>query len=151
MASGTTDRGKKLLLDYAFEASTVPSTYYLALCTSATTPSRSTNLFSDLTEIAAGNGYTTGGSSLTAATDFTVTEMDGTDGKGAKVLVADVTWTASSGNLPSSGDGARWAVLLNGNVSGSDVLAYFDLVSDRTVSDTQTLTIEDAEIDANEP
>jgi hypothetical protein len=77
--------------------------------------------------------------------------MDGTGGVGAKVVVADVTWTASGGNLPASGDGARWAVLLDGAVSGSNVLAYFDLVSDRTVSDGQTLTIEDSEIDANEP
>ena len=149
MASGTTDRGKKLLLDYAFEASTVPSTYYLALCTSATTPTKAINTFSQLVEINSGNGYVTGGSSLTAATDFTVTEVDGA--VGAKVVIADVTWSASGGNLPSSGDGARWAVLLDGAVSGSNVLAYFDLVSDRTVSDTQTLTIEDAEIDANEP
>jgi len=149
MASGTTDRGKKLLLDYAFEASTVPTTYYLALCTSATSPTKATNLFSDLTEVAAGNGYVTGGSALTAATNFTVTEVDST--VGAKVVIDDVTWTASGGDLPSSGDGARWAVLLDGAVSGSNVLAYFDLVSDRTVSDTQTLTIEDAEIDANEP
>jgi hypothetical protein len=149
MASGTTDRGKKLLLDYAFEASTVPTTYYLALLTSATTPTKAINLFSELTEIAAGNGYTTGGNALTAATDFTVTEVDST--VGAKVVLSDQTWTASAGNLPSSGDGARWAVLLDGSVSGSNVLAYFDLVSDRTVSDTQTLTIQAAEIDANEP
>ena len=149
MASGTTDRGKKLLLDYAFEASTVPTTYYLALCTSATSPTKAINTFSQLVEINSGNGYVTGGSSLTAATNFTVTEVDGA--VGAKVVIDDVTWTASGGNLPASGDGARWAVLLDGAVSGSNVLAYFDLVSDRTVSDTQTLTIEDAEIDANEP
>ena len=149
MASGTTDRGKKLLLDYAFEASTVPTTYYLALCTSSTTPTKATNVFTDVDEISTGNGYTTGGASLTAATDFTVTEVDGT--VGAKVVIANVTFSASGGNLPSSGDGARWAVLLDGSSGGSNVLAYFDLVSDRTVSDTQTLTIQAAEIDANEP
>ena len=149
MASGTTDRGKKLLLDYAFEASTVPTTYYLALCTSAVTPSKSINTFSELTQVATGQGYTDGGASLTAATNFTVTEVDGA--VGAKVVIDDVTWTASGGNLPASGDGARWAVLLDGAVSGSNVLAYFDLLSDRTVSDTQTLTIKAAEIDANEP
>jgi len=66
-------------------------------------------------------------------------------------VIDNVVFTASGGNLPASGDGARWAVLLDGNVSGSNVLAYFDLVSDRTVSDTQTLTIAAAEIDANEP
>ena len=149
MASGTTDRGKKLLLDYAFEASTVPTTYYLALCTSATSPTKAINTFSQLTQVATGQGYTDGGASLTAADDFTVTEVDGA--VGAKVVIDNVVFTASGGNLPASGDGARWAVLLDGNVSGSNVLAYFDLVSDRTVSDTQTLTIAAAEIDANEP
>ena len=149
MASGTTDRGKKLLLDYAFEASTVPSTYYLALCTNSSVPTKATNVFSDLNEVATGNGYSTGGNSLTAATDFTVTEVDGV--VGAKVIISDQTWTAAGGNLPSSGDGCRWAVLLDGSSGGSNVLAYFDLVSDRTVSDTQTLTIQAAEIDANEP
>lgn len=150
MASGTTDRGKKLLLDYAFEAVAQPATYYLALCTSAVTPTKATNVFSEMTEIAAGNGYTTGGASLTAATDFTVTEVDGAT-VGSKVVLADKTWTAAGGNLPASGSGARWAVLLDGALSTSQVIAYFDLVSDRTVSDTQTLTIQAAEIDANNP
>lgn len=150
MASGTTDRGKKLLLDYAFEASTVPTTYYLALATSAATPSKVSNLWSEMTEIATGNGYTSGGSALTAATNFTVTEVDGAS-VGAKVIADDVTWTASGGNIPASGSGARWALLLDGNISTSNILSYFDLVSDRTVSDTQTLTIQAAEIDANEP
>ena len=149
MASGTTDRGKKLLLDYAFEASTVPTTYYLALCTATTTPTKAINTFSQMSEVAAGNGYTTAGSALTAATDFTVTEVDST--VGAKVIISDQTWTAAGGDLPASGLGARWAVLLDGALSTSNVLAYFDLVSARTVSDTQTLTIQAAEIDANEP
>ena len=148
MASGTTDRGKYQLLKYAFDATSVPSTYYLALCTATTTPTKATNLLSDLTECSAGNGYTSGGESLTADTDFTVTEVDST--VGAKVVLANKTWTASGGNLPS-GDGARWAVLLDGNTSSSNVLAYFDLSSARTVSDTQTLTIQAAEIDLNEP
>lgn len=148
MASGSTDRGKFQMLKYAFDATTVPSTYYLALCTATTTPTKATNVFSDLTEVSAGNGYTSGGSSLTADTNFTVTEVDST--VGAKVVVDNVTWTASGGDLPS-GDGARWAVLLDGNTSSSNVLAYFDLTSARTVSDGQDLTVQACEIDLNEP
>ena len=149
MASGTTDRGKFQLLKYAFDATSVPSTYYLALCTSATTPAKTSNVFSDLQQVSAGNGYTSGGSALTADTDFTVAEEDST--VGASVIVSNVTWTASGGNIPASGDGARWAVLLDGNTSSANVLAYFDLSSDRTVSDGQTLTIQACEIDLNEP
>ena len=148
MASGSTDRGKFQMLKYAFDATTVPSTYYLALCTATTTPTKATNVFSDLTEVSAGNGYTSGGSSLTADTNFTVSEVDSTIG--AKVVIDNVTWTASGGNLPS-GDGARWAVLLDGNTSSANVLGYFDLTSARTVSDGQTLTVQACEIDLNEP
>ena len=149
MASGTTDRGKYLLLKYGFDAETVPTTYYFGLATSATSPTKAINTFSQLTEVATGNGYTAGGASLTASTHFTVTEVDST--VGAKVVLDNVVFTASGGNLPASGDGARWGVLLDGTGGSSNVLAYFDLVSDRTVSDTQTLTISAAEIDANEP
>lgn len=148
MASGSTDRGKFQMLKYAFDATTVPSTYYLALCTATTTPTKATNLLSDLTEVSAGNGYSSGGNALTADTDFTVAEEDST--VGASVIVSDQTWTASGGNLPS-GDGARWAVLLDGNTSSSNVLGYFDLTSARTVSDGQTLTVQACEIDLNEP
>lgn len=148
MASGTTDKGKYLLLKYAFDGTTVPSNFYLALCTATTTPTKAINTFSELTEVSSGNGYTSGGVALASSTNFTVTEVDGT--VGAKVVCDNVTWTASGGNLPS-GDGARWAVLLDGNVSSSNVIAYFDLSSARTVSDTQTLTIQAAEIDLNEP
>ena len=148
MASGTTDRGKFQLLKYAFDATTVPSTYYLALCTATTTPTKATNTFNQLTEVNAANGYSAYGNALTADTNFTVTEVDGTIG--AKVVLDNQTWTASGGNLPS-GDGARWAVLIDGNTSSANVLAYFDLSSARTVSDGQTLTIQAAEIDLNEP
>jgi len=148
MASGTTDKGKYLLLKYAFDGTSAPSNYYLALCTATTTPTKAINTFSELTEVSAGNGYTAGGEPLASDTAFTVTEVDGSIG--AKVVCANVTWTADGGDLPS-GDGARWAVLLDGNTSSSNVVAYFDLSSARTVSDTQTLTIQAAEIDLNEP
>jgi hypothetical protein len=62
-------------------------------------------------------------------------------------------WTASTGPLPASGGGARYAVLTddNGTVSSREVLAYFDLVSDRVVSDGQTITLQDSELLLSEP
>jgi hypothetical protein len=86
-------------------------------------PGPDTNTVSDLTEIAAGNGYTSGGYQL------------------------------SPGATEASGAGARYAVLIDDNVVVADrqVLAFFYLVSDRTVSDTQPLTIQNCEMRATNP
>jgi len=61
-----------------------------------------------------------------------------------------VVWTASGGPIPASGGGARWAVVVNDD-SDPDVLVYFDLTSDRQVSDGQALTLEDCELRLTEP
>lgn len=149
MASGWTNRGKYTLLRYYFlRLGTLPTNFYVALFTSAATPTADTNTFSELTEIAAGNGYTSGGYSLTpGATDFdTMTEDD--SGDLAKTLVKDVVWTASGGSLPASGSGASWACLTddNGTMGSRIIFAYFDLVSARTVSVGQPLTLQDIEL-----
>jgi hypothetical protein len=77
---------------------------------------------------------------------------EGDAGDQALIQIKDLVWTASGGNLPASGDGARYAVLTDDNATQGDRECYFywDLVSDRTVSDTQTLTLEDCEIQINE-
>jgi hypothetical protein len=151
--AGITNRGKYLLLGYAFRGTTLPTHYYVALCTSATAPTADTNTLSELTQIAATQGYTTNGIQLTPnGTDFdTYTEDDA--GDKAVLKIKDLVWTASGGNMPASGNGARWAVLTDDNATPANrqVLAYWSLVSDRTISDTQTLTLADLEIDANEP
>ena len=148
MASGITNKGKSRLLGWAFRGDTIPTNFYLGLVTSAVAPDQDINTFGELTEIAAGNGYTTGGYQLTpGSTDFDVhTEDD--SGDLALVQIKDVTWSASGGTIPSSGDGARWAVLLDDNatVGSREVLAWLDLVSDRSVSDGQDLTLQDCEL-----
>jgi len=150
--TGVTNKGKYRLLGYAFVADTIPTTFYVALLTSASAPDADTNVMSDHTQIATGNGYTDGGYQLTpGATDFDVwTEEDGTDQ--GTVQIKDVVWTASGGPIPSSGDGARYAVLTDddGTVANREILAYWDLTSDRSVSVGQTLTLQDCEIDLNE-
>jgi hypothetical protein len=148
MASGITNRGKYKLLDWVFRASTLPTNFYVALCTSAATPTVDTNTFSELTEIAAGNGYTAGGISLTKnSTDFDVLTEDDTGDLG-KIQIKDLTWTASGGSLPGSGNGARWAVLTDDNATQGNriVLAWWDLTSDRSVSVGQPLTLQDCEL-----
>lgn len=148
MANSATNRGKYNLLSHRYRGATLPSAMYVALCTAATTPTPDTNVLGDLTEIAAGNGYTSGGYSLTpGATDFdTLVEDDTNDW--AYVQAKDVVWTASGGNLPASGSGASWAVLLgpHATVGSREVDAAYDLTSARTVSVGQTLTLQNLEI-----
>jgi len=146
--AGMTNKGKYEILSWAFRGGTIPTNFYVALVTDATAPTADTNTLSQLTEIANGNGYTTGGYQLTPnSTDFdTLTEND-TDDRG-ELKIKDVVWTASGGNLPGSGSGARYAVLLDDNatVGSRKVLAYWDLSSARTISSGQTLTLQDLEI-----
>lgn len=143
-----TNRGKFLLLQEFFRNPTEFTTLYIALITSAAAPTVDTNTFSELTEIAAGNGYTAGGISLSRnSTDFdTLTEDD--SGNLAYIRLRDIVWTASGGSLPGSGNGARYAILTddNGTQGSRQVIAYWDLTSDRTVSSGQTLTLTDCEI-----
>ena len=150
--AGWTNKGKYRLLQWALRNGTRPTNFYVALVTSATAPNADTNTMSDLTQIATGNGYTTGGYSLTpGATDFDVLTEDDTNDRGL-IQVKDVVWTASGGSIPASGNGARYAVLTDDNatVANREVLAYWDLTSDRTVSSGQTLTLQDLELRANE-
>lgn len=144
---GTTNRGA-YRVGLAWFRNSGPTNFYARLVTAATAPVADTNTASDLTQIAAGNGYTAGGIQLNRnATDFdTLVEDDVNDR--AYAQLRDLVWTASGGPIPASGAGARYLVLTDDNVTdGSrDVLHYFDLGADRTISDTQTLTIQNAEI-----
>ncbi|MHC4708153.1 MAG: hypothetical protein ACYS8I_13825 [Planctomycetota bacterium] len=152
--NGWTNRGKFNALNQIFRNTGAPTNYFVALVTSATAPDNDTNTLGDLTQIATGNGYTDGGFSLTRnATDFDVlTEVDAGSpdlDDYAFIQIKDVAWTASGGNIPSSGDGARYAVLTddNGTVASREVFQWWDLSSDRTVSDSQVLTLQDLQID----
>lgn len=146
--AGFTNKGKNHLLDQVFRNVTEKTNYYVALVTSAVAPTADTNTLSELTEIAAGNGYTTGGIQLARnSTDFdSLTEND-TNDRG-EIQIKDLVWTASGGNLPASGSGARYAVLTDDNVTvGSrEVYAWWDLSSDRTISTGQTLTLQNCEM-----
>lgn len=154
---GLTNRGKLRLLEMAlrgtYNGGSLPTNLYIALVTSATAPTVDINTMSELTEIAAGNGYTSGGYSLSRnATDFDVLTEDDS-GDQAYIQIKDVVFTASGGTLPGSGNGARYAVLTDDNVTvGSrEVLGWWSLGSDQQVSDTQAITLEDLQINATTP
>lgn len=150
--AGWTNRGKYKALEDRFRAVAAPTNYYIALVTSAVAPTADINTLGELTQIAVGNGYATGGYQLTpGVTDFDVLTEDDTNDRGL-IQVKDVVWTAAGGPIPASGSGARYAVLTDDNVTIASrlVLAYWDLVSDRTVSSGQTLTLQDCELRINE-
>jgi hypothetical protein len=150
--AGFTNRGKLKMLTIIFQATTMPTNFFVALCTSAVAPTQDTNTLGQLTQIASGNGYTTNGISLTRnTTDFDTPTEDDTGDLGS-LQIKDLVWTASGGPLPASGNGARWAVLTDDNATPAnrEVWAYFDLVSDRTVSVGQTLTLQNCELRLSE-
>lgn len=150
---GLTNKGKARVLNGFFRNTSVPTNLYVALITSAVAPTVDTNTFGELTEIANGNGYTTGGFSLSRnATDFDSLVENDTDDR-AELQIKDIVWTASGGTLPASGGGARYAVLLDDNATIADreVLAWWDLSSDRSVSSGQTLTLQNCELRLTEP
>ena len=148
-----TNRGKFLMLDWVFHAQALPTNLYVALVTAAVAPTVDTNTLGQLTEIAVGNGYTTGGYQLTpGATDFDVMTEDDTGDK-ALVQIKDIVWTASGGPIPDSGDDARYAILTddNGTVGNRQVIAAWDLISCRSVSDGHPITLQDCELQTVEP
>lgn len=122
---GWTNRGKYRRLKQLFDGSTLPTNFYVALVTADIIPNADTNMLGDLTEIAAGNGYTSGGISLSKnTTDFpTVSESDTKDR--GNIDIKDVTFTASGGQIPASGNGARYAVLTDDNASVIDREVYY--------------------------
>lgn len=143
-----TNRGAYRAQQTFFRAGTTPTVFYLALFDSTTAPVVDTNTFSQLTEIPAGNGYTTGGISIARnSTDFDVLTEDDTNDY-SLIQIKDIVWTASGGSLPGSGSGARYACLTDDNATQAsrDIIVGWDLASNRIVSSGQTLTIQNAEI-----
>lgn len=144
--AGWTNRGKYDNLALWARGTSPATAFYMALVKS--TPTQDTNLMSDLTEVAAGNGYTAGGTSLSRnSTDFDVLTEDDTN-DWALVQVKDIVWTASGGDLPSDSAGATYAVITDDNatVGSRDVYHYGSLGGARVVSTGQTLTIQNFEI-----
>lgn len=150
--AGWTNKGKYKFLGWTLRNETAPTNLYLALITSATAPDADTNTKSEVTEIANGNGYTTGGYQLNwNSTDWDVwTEDDGND-RGL-IQLKDITWSASGGPIPASGNDARYAILTDDNATQADreIYAYWDLAADRSVSDGQDLTLQNCELRINE-
>ena len=147
MASGWTNKGKYKNLGIWLRNEAAPTNFYAALITDAVVPTADTNTFTELTEIAAGNGYTAGGNSVArSAAGFDVWTEDDTNDR-AYIQLVDEVWNASGGSVPASGDGASYMILTDDNAiqANREIYFFWDLAAPRTVSDTQSLTIQDAE------
>lgn len=151
MAGAFTNKLGYELLSIYFQNGTEPTNLYLALVTDA--PTVDTNTMSDLTECAAGNGYTSGGASLNRdGTDFDTLTEDDTNDYGY-IQIKDITLvTASGGSVPSSGDSPRYIVLTddNGTVADRKILASWDMGAAVTVPDGIELVAEDLELRVGE-
>lgn len=97
-----------------------------------TAPVAGNSVMADLTEIAAGNGYTAGGS---AATFVSGAQSSGT----YKLVLNDVTFTASGGSIGPF----RYAVLYNDTpTSPADpLIAWWDYGTSLTLTNGNSLTV----------
>jgi len=132
------------ILEWVFQNATEPTNFFMALVTDATRPTQDTKTLGALTEIADGNGYTSGGISLTRdGVDFIVSESDPDDNSIA--TIKDVTWTAGAGGpIPASGDPARYAVLTDDNatIANREIIDFWDLQTDRSVPALDLLVLD---------
>lgn len=116
-------------VEYAFEKAVNLGSDTLKVMLTNTAPTSENGLKSDLTEISAGNGYTTGG---TAATISSSAQTSGT----YKLVLADVVFTASGGTIGPF----RYAVLYD-DTSTSDVLiGFWDYGSSISLQDGESFT-----------
>lgn len=110
---------------FADGSNAAADTYKLMLCTSATFTASDTTLAGiTKTEVANGNGYTTGGAALTNVAVTTVTTND------AKFDADDVTWTASGAALS-----AAKAILYNDTDTNDPPIAMIDFGGTETAGD----------------
>lgn len=93
-------------------------------------PVAANTVLADITQIANGNGYTTGG---TAATISSSAQTSGT----YKLVLADVTFTASGSMGPF-----RYAVLYNDTATSDELIGYWDYGSSITLAASETFTVD---------
>jgi hypothetical protein len=95
-------------------------------------PSAAALLISSITQPAAVNGYTAGGTT-------TVISINSTGSTGAitiKIFATDIVFTAAGGNLGPF----RYACLYNS--SNNKIVGYWDYGSDITLASTETFTVD---------
>jgi hypothetical protein len=96
-----------------------------------TVPVNTNAVKADLTEIGAGNGYSTGGSAPTISSSA---QTAGT----YKLVLADLVFTASGGTIGPF----RYAVLYNSTPVAGPLIGWWDYGSSITLADGETFTVD---------
>lgn len=96
-----------------------------------TLPTASNSVLADITQIAAGNGYTTGG---TQATISSSAQTSGT----YKLVLNDVVFTASGGAMATF----RYVVLYDDTAASDELIGWYDYGSAVTLNATETFTVD---------
>lgn len=94
-------------------------------------PVATNTVLTDITQIANGNGYTTGGATAT------LTSSSQTSGT-YKLVLADVTWTASGGSIAEF----RYAVLYNDTATNDELIGYYDYGAAITITSGNSFTVD---------
>ena len=152
MAVVITNRGLKLMLQYAFQNVSAPTKFYAILLPSGSTVTVDVNTVSDTTEIPAGNGYTSGGITVTRNNlgFINLTENDTSDY--ATIEVKDCDFETSGGAIPTSGDIRYMAITTDeAAVADRQIIAIFDLGSSITIPDGKYLHVRDSTIKLAHP
>lgn len=102
----------------------------LKLMLTLTAPIATNSVKADLTEIAAGNGYTAGGTAITVTTSAQVAGVYTLAG-------SQVVFTATGGAMAP----ARYVVLYNSTPAAGPLIAYWDYGATFTLNDGETLTV----------
>lgn len=95
-----------------------------------TAPVNTNTVLANITQISAGNGYTTGG---TAATTSSSAQSSGT----YKLVLADVVFTATGAMGPF-----RYAVLYNDTATSKELIGWWDYGSSITLASGETFTVD---------
>jgi len=95
-----------------------------------TTPVATNTQLSNITQIANGNGYTTGGATATTSSSA---QSAGT----YKLVLADVVWTASGAMGPF-----RYAVLYNDTATNDELIGWWDYGTAITLASGETFTVD---------
>lgn len=95
-----------------------------------TAPSLANAIKTDITEIAAGNGYTAGGTAVTVTSSGQV-------GGTYSLVLAACTFTAAGGTIGPF----RWVVLYNDTATNDELIGYVDYGTAYTLPDAQPFTL----------
>lgn len=94
-------------------------------------PAATNSVKTDITEIAAGNGYTAGGAQATQASSA---QTSGT----YKLVLNDVTFTAAGGSLATF----RYAVLYNDTATSKELIGYWDYGTSLIITNGNSFTVD---------